>query len=247
MEIKGNAHCFFEQSGTFKREFIKLGIPAFDYDIQNNFGETDYPIDLFAEIESAYRGGQSIFDKMNHNDIILAFFPCIYFCEASQMQFSWDCVNYRGKTIREKSDFILQRSKNREFFFGLAVKMLTVAKERNLRLVMENPWSGETFLKRFVLPPALVDKNRRLRGDYYAKPTAFWFINCTPTNGFTPYANPIQKTVRKAVSAPHAGLCSEERSLMAPEYARNFICDFLIHKANDGSQLFLFDDENENK
>ena len=40
MEIKGKVHCFFEQSGTFKREFIKLGIPAEDYDIQNNFGET---------------------------------------------------------------------------------------------------------------------------------------------------------------------------------------------------------------
>lgn len=57
MEIKGKAHCLFEQSGTFKREFIKLGIPAEDYDIQNNFGETDHTNDLFAEIEAAYEGG----------------------------------------------------------------------------------------------------------------------------------------------------------------------------------------------
>lgn len=57
MEIKGKVHCFFEQSGTFKREFIKLGIPAEDYDIQNNFGQTDHVIDLFAEIENAYMGG----------------------------------------------------------------------------------------------------------------------------------------------------------------------------------------------
>lgn len=42
MEIKGKVHCFFEQSGTFKNEFIKPGIPAEDYDIQNNFGETDH-------------------------------------------------------------------------------------------------------------------------------------------------------------------------------------------------------------
>ena len=28
-------HLFFEQSGTFKREFRKLGIEAYDYDIQN--------------------------------------------------------------------------------------------------------------------------------------------------------------------------------------------------------------------
>ena len=54
MEIKGKVHCFFEQSGTFKNEFIKLGIPAEDYDIQNNFGETDHVIDLFGEIDRAY-------------------------------------------------------------------------------------------------------------------------------------------------------------------------------------------------
>lgn len=57
MEIKGKVHCFFEQSGTFKNEFIKLGIPAEDYDIQNNFGQTDHVVDLFAHIDSAYRGG----------------------------------------------------------------------------------------------------------------------------------------------------------------------------------------------
>lgn len=43
-------HCLFEQSGTFKNEFKKLGYEAFDYDIQNEFGETDCQIDLFAEI-----------------------------------------------------------------------------------------------------------------------------------------------------------------------------------------------------
>lgn len=63
VEIKGKVHCFFEQSGTFKNEFIKLGIPAEDYDIQDNFGQTDHKIDLFHEIEEAYRGGQSVFEK----------------------------------------------------------------------------------------------------------------------------------------------------------------------------------------
>ena len=47
-------HCFFEQSGTFKNEFKKLGYEAFDYDILNDFGETDYVVDLFKDIETAY-------------------------------------------------------------------------------------------------------------------------------------------------------------------------------------------------
>lgn len=55
------AHCFFEQSGCFKNEFIKLGIPAEDYDILNDFGQTDHVMDLFGEIEKAYRGGYKYF------------------------------------------------------------------------------------------------------------------------------------------------------------------------------------------
>ena len=64
MEITGKVHCFFEQSGTFKNEFKKLGYEAFDYDIQNNFGETDYQEDLFKAIEDAYDGKPSLFDKV---------------------------------------------------------------------------------------------------------------------------------------------------------------------------------------
>ena len=58
MEITGKVHCFFEQSGTFKNEFKKLGYDAEDYDIQNNFGETDNVVDLFQNIEDAYDGKQ---------------------------------------------------------------------------------------------------------------------------------------------------------------------------------------------
>lgn len=75
MEITGKVHCFFEQSGTFKREFLKLGIPAFDYDIQNNFGETDYQEDLFKAIEDAYDGRPSLFDKIEGGGFDTSFLP----------------------------------------------------------------------------------------------------------------------------------------------------------------------------
>jgi len=81
-------HCFFEQSGTFKNEFIKLGIPAIDYDIQNEYGQTDVIIDLFQEINTAYEtNDKSIFDKIDKDDLIIAFYPCIYFAEVNQMFF----------------------------------------------------------------------------------------------------------------------------------------------------------------
>ena len=49
--------CLFEQSGTFKGELKSLGFAAFDYDIRNDYGETDFEVDLFKEIESAFEGG----------------------------------------------------------------------------------------------------------------------------------------------------------------------------------------------
>lgn len=61
------AHCLFEQSGTFKNEFKKLGIDAYDYDIQNEFGETDYVVDLFENIRGGTKGKQAylmILEKM---------------------------------------------------------------------------------------------------------------------------------------------------------------------------------------
>lgn len=67
-------HCFFEQSGTFKNEFRKLGIEAEDYDIQNDFGQTDHVIDLFKEIEKAYSNFPSIFDRIEKDELIFVFF-----------------------------------------------------------------------------------------------------------------------------------------------------------------------------
>lgn len=244
MTIKGKVWCFFEQSGTFKNEFKKLGIDAVDVDIQNNFGQTDHVVDLFSEIEAAYEGYSKVWDSITCNDLILAFFPCTYFSALSQMDFSFGCVNYRKFSDRGKADAILERSRNREYFFGLAVKMLTIAKMRGLRLIMENPWAEQTFLKaNFIMPPTLVDKNRMLRGDYFVKPTAYWFINCEPTYGFTEQKDKTQKIIHKAKPGKRVGICSEERSMISPDYARNFICDFILGKEQKGTQLNLFKNE----
>lgn len=241
MEITGKVHCFFEQSGTFKNEFIKLGIPAEDYDIQNNFGETDHEEDLFKAIEDAYDGKPSIFDNIRgQEDLIIAFFPCIYFSDMSQILHTWGA--YPKYDVKKASDIILERSNNRHRFYQLCVKMLTISKDRKLRLIMENPWGTQSFLRNdFVTPPTFVDKNRNLRGDTFNKPTAYWFINCDPTHGSTLMQTCKAKRVKKDVKAgKKAGTCSEERSMISPDYARNFICDFIIGKEQIGTQLSMF-------
>ena len=246
MQIKGKIHCFFEQSGTFKKEFQKLGYTAYDYDIQNEFGETDYVIDLFKEIENAYDNKPSIFDNINSDDLIMAFFPCIYFTGyTNPVLFRLEAINYINLTLKEKLDKIIQRGKDRQYFYEMLYKMVGVCLLRNLRLIIENPWSsnGAHYLKdNFIKNPDLIDNNRTLRGDDFVKPTGYWFFNCEPTFGcsFEPNKNikKIQKT--KSNSKKGAGICSTERSMINPKYARNFICDFILGKTQKHSLLNLF-------
>lgn len=153
MEIKGRVYCFFEQSGTFKNEFHKLGYEAEDYDIQNEFGQTDHVMDLFKEIENGFDGKESIFDKITKDDLVMAFFPCIYFCATSQMVFSFGCYNYRRKDDMEIAREILERSKNREKYYALLVKLFAICRSRELRLIVENPYSMQTYLKANFTPP----------------------------------------------------------------------------------------------
>ena len=243
MEIKGKVHCFFEQSGTFKREFIKLGIPAEDYDIQNNFGETDHTNDLFQAIEDAYDGKPSLFDNITPDDLIMAFFPCIYFCQMSQYMQSLNSVNYRSLTEVEAIDKILERQNKRNQYLQLLTKMVGVCLKRGLRMVFENPITGSFLNNYFLKSPDVKDMNRMNRGDFYVKPTGYWFWNCIPTNGFTFQNDKKKELIALAESrwTQKAGLCSEERSMISPDYARNFICDFILGKRQEIGQLTIFD------
>lgn len=240
MIINGKVHCFFEQSGTFKNELIKLGIPAEDYDIQNNFGETDHVIDLFGEIEKAYEGGVSIFDTITCDDLIIAFFPCIYFCDASRLCFSLSYYNYKHLTKHEAYSAIIQRAHDREKFFRLLLMMFCVVEDKKLRMVVENPYNGTHYLKTTFEAPQLIDHNRMLRGDYFVKPTAYWFVNCEPTWGKTIQKDKKQKRIKNVNGSKQAGICSEERSMISPDYARNFICDFILGRVQNNTQLSLF-------
>ena len=242
MIIKGKVHCFFEQSGTFKNEFIKLGIPAEDYDIQNNFGETDHSVDLFKAIEDAYDEKPSLWDDITTDDLIVAFFPCIYF-ETIQMCY-YQCThnNNRHKPMSDRIDDAIERIKQRTKFHILLYKIVHNALKRNIRLIIENPATTPSFLinTQNFPNPTFIDKNRMLRGDYYQKPTAYWFFNCEPTHGSSFQNDKVQKTILNAKPSNKAGICSEERSLISPDYARNFICDFIIGKQQKITQLSIF-------
>lgn len=171
----------------------------------------------------------------------MAFFPCIYFCDVNEPLFRLDDLNYRRLPLRDKYAKILERAKNREYFFEMCIKMFCVVDVKGLRLIMENPYSQSHYLvKNFVYKAKVIDRNRRQRGDYFIKPTQYFYVNCEPTYGksFTPPKE--KKAVCSLSGSGVAGLCGEERSLISPDYARNFICDFIIGKKQSNSQLTLF-------
>lgn len=241
MENINKVHCFFEQSGTFKNEFIKLGIPAEDYDIQNNFGETDHVVDLFKAIEDAYNNKSSLFDNIEGEDLIFAFFPCIYFCENNQLYFCGTHQNLSKLSAKEKSDVILERSRNRQYLYELILKLFVICEQRNIRLIVENPYTSQHYLVgNFMYSAKLIDSDRTKRGDYFKKPTQYWFLNCEPTNGTSLQAAKEHRTVSGSKKGIKAGICSEDRSMISPDYARNFICDFILGKVQKHSQLTLF-------
>lgn len=236
------AHCLFEQSGTFKNAFRQLNIPAKDYDIQNEFGETDFVCDLFRQIENAYYGIESIFSQIQTNHIILAFFPCIYFNEHNEMYFCGTSYNLRNLSPAAKLRAIIERSDKRQEYYKKVLQLITICEERHLKLVIENPYNAHHYW-RFNFPnyPKVIDMNRTLRGDYFKKPTQYIFVGFEPGNGQSLAKIHKMKYIEDCKSSPVSGMCSSERSMISPEYAHNFICDFILNEPSGKNVPTLFD------
>lgn len=184
----------------------------------------------------------SIFDNITSDDLIMAFFPCIYFTgSVNPCYYTLENINYKGLSVAQKFDKILERSRLRQRFFELLYMLVGVCMKKGIRIVIENPYDDSMhYLKNnFLSAPAVYDKNRLIRGDFFRKPTGYWYFNCTPTYGESYQNDKKQRTVWGAKRGTKAGICSEERSMISPDYARNFICDFILGKSQGIGQLTL--------
>lgn len=227
------AHLFFEQSGTFKHEFEKLGIPAKDYDIRNDFGETDCVCDLFEEIDMECHGVNGLFGSISKDDLIVAFFPCTYFSSNNQMFFEGTNFAWRNLSQIERLDKIIDRARERSNYYVTLLKFCKVIEERQLRCIIENPYNAHHYWRfNFPYRPAVIDMNRRLRGDYFKKPTQYIFINCAPAGKMSMQYDKPEKFI--------GDVSMVERSMISPDYARNFICDHILGIDSGYTQPLLF-------
>ena len=226
MEVK-KAWCFFEQSGTFRDKFKELGIDSVCLDIKNDYGKTDIQIDLFAEIRKAYFDCESIFDKIAKDDIIIAFFPCIRFTKQIELEFTQKAPQYRTLALEEKLLLAKQLEQERTDFYNLFCDLILVCCKKHIRLIIENPYSNNHYLVRyFPIRASIIDTNRRDRGDYYEKPTQYWFINCLPSYNLNAlFREQVMPKKRKVLDYSSG---SKERSEISPIYARQFIEEFIL-------------------
>ena len=229
MKIR-KVHCLFEQSGTFKNEFKKLGIDAEDYDILNDFGETDHIVDLFGQIRGGYCGKPSIFDTFSKDDLIVAFFPCTRFEAKIPLGFRGEMAQQKNWDDLKKLKYSMKLHDELHELYELISMMVCVCIEKGLRIVIENPYTQPHYLTTYwCIKPTLIDRDRSLNGDYYKKPTQYWFINCEPEDNFI--FEPIENVETYVVDGKRNRddiSKKVERSLMHPQYANRFIRQKII-------------------
>lgn len=238
--MKPIVHCLFEQSGTFKKEARKMGLTAYDYDIEDNFKQTDYKCDLFREIEDGYFGRPSVFDNVNPRDIVLAFFPCTMFSAVSMFWLRGDCKSEKGWSDERKVSTAMARHSLLAEFYQYFCHLYLLALRKGFRLVIENPYALDHYLKRFFpVKASLVIDNRREYGDYYVKPTQFWFVNFLPRQNV--FFQPIDSYPFKRIGKEANGF---SRSMISPCFASLFLRCFVLD-LKDIPQGYVFEPTDE--
>ena len=119
--------CLFEQSGTFKKQFRELGIDAEDYDILDDFGETDHVTDLFSEIEKCYDGKPSLFDDVGSDDLVIAFFPCTRFEAIIPLGFRGELLQMKNWTDEKRLEYSMKLHEELHQLYMLICKLFLIS------------------------------------------------------------------------------------------------------------------------
>ena len=223
-----NIHLLFEQSGTFKNEFKKLGFNAYDYDILNQFNETDYLLNLYSEIEKSYVGKQSIFDNIDKDDIIMAFFPCTRFEQQILLWFRGDAMQQKNWSLEKKLEKDLSLHSELSKNYEIITKLVIVCLRKQLRLIIENPYNEQHYLSKYwCIKPKYIDFDRTKKGDYFKKPTQYFFINIEPKCNLV--FDGIEIKEKKKISECFGRENFQvERSMISKDYAKRFIQEFIL-------------------
>ena len=177
-----------------------------------------------------YEGKESIFDKFSTDDIIFAFFPCTRFEAKVPLLFRGEAYQQKKWTLDDKLKYSMELHKELHRNYMLISKLVLICNQRNLKIIIENPYTAPHYLTTYwCIRPSIIDKNRRDNGDYYKKPTQYWFINCKPKDNLV--FEPIEYVELMTIDNPKSidGKSKETtRSMIHPQYANRFIRQYII-------------------
>lgn len=173
----------------------------------------------------------SIFDKIEPDDLILAFFPCTRFENQILLHFRGETYQQKNWTDEKKLEYDLKLHSELSENYEIITKLAIVVLRKNLRMVFENPYSEQHYLTRYwCLKPSIIDKDRTKNGDWYKKPTQYFFVGFEPKNNliFEPLEYvPVKKQKDIGWKSSNKNR-ARERSEIHPQYANRFIRQYLV-------------------
>ena len=118
----------------------------------------------------------------------------------------------------------MQQMQNRQKYYANLCNLCLIAIKKGFKLIIENPYGRVNFLKQFFpIKPGLIIKDRRTMGDFYKKPTQFFFVNCEPEFKLHGECFSTMES-KRAIERTHGF----ERSIISPAFAENFIKTYII-------------------
>lgn len=162
--------------------------------------------------------------------MIIAFFPCIRFEDQVKLWFRGDSYGDDRLSITDLLARDLRLMDELHELYDLVTMLVLVCVNKGLRLIIENPYTPAHFLKtHWALKPALIDMDRSRHGDYFKKPTQYFFVNCNPTHNLRPFIEypTTSFIVEKANKAFNGIPLKTARSMISPTYASFFIENYL--------------------
>lgn len=167
---------------------------------------------------------------MTEDDIVLAFFPCVRFEAKIPLGFRGQMPQQKKWNDKQKLEYAMQLHDELHDLYKLICKLIIICMDKNIKLIVENPATQPHYLTTyFPIKPKLIDKNRRDDGDYYKKPTQYWFINCEPKQNLV--LEPLEIVRKGTIAGKSLGTNHSrtvERSMIHPQYARRFIKQYIL-------------------
>lgn len=177
-----------------------------------------------------------MFDYITKDDIILAFFPCVRFEAQITMGFRGEMNQQKRWSDERKLIYSMQLHDELNLFYHRLSQLVVICLRKGLKCIIENPWTQPHYLRQYwCIKPSLVDTDRTMRGDFFKKPTQFFFINCEPKNNLLFEAMVMQErhTHLQANKMDNGNTRQVNRSLISKEYANRFIREYILEGNNE--------------